>query len=76
MTIGYYGLISIMSHIIFIYITWTAMQGINFEPLVRDNKVKEARIIIIFIAIVVGAGVSNFVLDIIRWCQDLVYLFY
>ncbi len=76
MTIGFYGLISIMSHIIFIYITWTAMQGINFEPLVRNNKVKEARIIIIFIAIVVGAGVSNFVLDIIRWCQDLVYLFY
>jgi len=76
MTIGFYGLISIMSHIVFIYITWTAMQGINFEPLVRNNKVKEARIIIIFIAIVVGAGVSNFVLDIIRWCQDLVYLFY
>ncbi len=76
MTIGFYGLIGIMSHIIFIYITWTAMQGINFEPLVRNNKVKEARIIIIFIAIVVGAGVSNFVLDIIRWCQDLVYLFY
>lgn len=75
MTIGYYALVSIISHIIFIYITWTAMQGIHFEPLVRKNKVTEARIIIIFLAIVIGAGVSNFVLDIIMWCQDLIYLF-
>jgi len=75
MSIGYTALVGIISHIIFIYITWVAMQGINFEFFVRKDKVTEARIIIIFIAIFIGAGVSNFVLDIIRWCQDLVYLF-
>ena len=75
MTIGFTALIGIISHIVFIYITWTAMQGINFEPLVRKNNVKEARIVIIFIAIFIGSGVSHFFLDIIRWCQDLIYLF-
>lgn len=74
-TIGYLSIISMLSHVIFIYITWTAMQGINFEPFVRKNKVTEARIIIIFLAIVIGTGVSNFVLDIIHWSQDLIYLF-
>jgi len=75
MTIGYTALVSIISHIIFIYITWTAMQGINFEFFVRKDKVKEARVLIIFVAIVIGSGVSHFVLDIIMWCQDLIYLF-
>lgn len=75
MTIGYTALVSIISHIIFIYITWTAMQGINFEFFVRKDKIKEARILIVFIAIVIGSGVSHFVLDLIRWCQDLIYLF-
>lgn len=75
MTIGYFALISIISHILFIYITWTAMQGINFDVLVRNGKVTEARIVIIFVAIIIGSGVSNFVLDIIRWSQELGYLF-
>lgn len=74
-SIGYFSIIGMLSHIIFIYITWTAMQGINFEPLVRKNRVVEARIIIIFMTIVIGAGVSRFVLDIIQWSQDLIYLF-
>lgn len=74
-SIGYFSIINMLSHIIFIYITWVVMQGINFEPLVRKNRVVEARILLIFIAIVIGTGVSRFVLDIIQWSQDLIYLF-
>lgn len=74
-SIGYFSIIGMLSHVIFIYITWTAMQGINVEPLVRKNKVTEARILLIFISIVIGTGVSRFVLDIIQWSQDLIYLF-
>lgn len=73
--IGQMAIISMISHVIFIYLTWTAMQGINFEPLVRKNHVTEARVIIIFITIVLGTGVSRFVLEIIQWSQDLIYLF-
>jgi len=74
-SIGYFSIVGMISHIIFIYITWTAMQWINFEPLVRKNRVVEARIIIIFLTIVIGSSVSRFVLDIIQWSQDLIYLF-
>lgn len=74
-SIGYFSIIGMLSHVIFIYITWTAMQGINFEALVRKNKIVEARIIIIFLTIIIGSGVSRFVLDIIQWSQDLLYLF-
>lgn len=51
------------------------MQGINVEAFVRANKVTEARIILVFVSIVIGTGVSRFVLDIIQWSQDLIYLF-
>lgn len=74
-SIGSMAIVSMISHVIFIYITWMAMQGINFEPLVRKNHVVEARIIIIFITIVIGSSVSRFVLEIIQWSQDLIYLF-
>lgn len=65
-----FAFIAILSHVIFIYITWRAMLGINFEPLVRKNRVTEAQVLLIFIAIVIGSGVSRFVLDIVRWSQD------
>lgn len=72
---GQFALVAIMSHVIFIYITWKVMLGINFEPLVRKNRVKEAQVIIIFMAVVIGSGVSRFVLDIIQWSQDIFTLF-
>lgn len=75
LSIGYFSLIGMISHVFFIYITWQAMLAINFEPLLRKNRVVEARIIIIFLTITIGTSVSRFVLDIIQWSQDLIYLF-
>lgn len=74
-SIGYLSIISMVSHVIFIYITWMAMQSINVEYFIQKNRVTEARILMIFITIAIGTTVSNFVLDIIQWSQDLIYLF-
>lgn len=74
-SIGFFSIISMLSHVLFIYITWIAMQSINFDYIVRKNKEKEARVLIIFLTIVIGTGVSNFVLNILQWSQDLIYLF-
>lgn len=69
------GLISILSHIIFIVITWQVLQSLHFDELFRKNKVFEARILIIFITIAIGSTVSNFFLDFLKWSQQLIYLF-
>lgn len=74
-SIGYTAIIGMLSHIIFIYITWVAIQGLNFEYFVRKNRIIEARILIIFLTIAIGTSVSRFVLDIIQWSQDLIFLF-
>lgn len=75
LSIGQMALITMISHVIFIYITWIAVQAINIDPLIRKGKIVEARILIIFITIFIGTNVSRFVLDILNASQDLIYLF-
>ncbi|QGH36334.1 DUF1146 domain-containing protein [Gracilibacillus salitolerans] len=69
------GLIGMLSHLIFIVITWQVLQALNFDELFRKNKVYEARILVIFITIAIGSTVSNFFLDFLQWSQQLIYLF-
>lgn len=74
-SIGQFAVTGLLSHIVFIVITWYVMQSINFEPLLRKNKTTEARILLLFICIIIGTGVSRFFLDILQWSRDLLYLF-
>lgn len=74
-SIGVTAIISMVSHLIFIYVTWRVITTINFDPLIRKGRETEARILIMFIAIMIGTGVSRFFLDFIQWSQDLLYLF-
>ncbi|WP_269410472.1 DUF1146 family protein [Lentibacillus daqui] len=74
-SIGQLAVVSIISHLIFIFITWKVVQTINFDPLIRKGKVTEARVLLLFITIVIGTGVSRFFLEILQWSQDLLYLF-
>jgi len=74
-TIGFFSLIGMLSHVLFIYITLIVIQSINFDQFFHNNKITEARMFIIFVTIAIGTTVSRFVLDIIQWSQDLIYLF-
>lgn len=75
-SIGQTALISILLHIIFIYLTWKLIvAAVNVEPFFYKGAVKEARLLILFVTIVIGSGVSRFFLDILRWSQELIYLF-
>jgi len=74
-SIGQYAIVGMISHMIFIYLTWKVLLGINFDPLIRKGRATEAKILLVFLTIVIGTGVSQFVLDILQWSQDLLYLF-
>ena len=73
--IGQTALISLVSQISFMYLAWKLITCINFAPLIRKGREKEAQILLLFIAIVIGTGVSNFFLQVLQWSKDLVYLF-
>jgi len=74
-SIGQTAIISMISHLLFIYITWRVMLKMNFDPIIRKGHATEGRIFLLFLSIVIGTGVSRFVLEILQWSRDLTYLF-
>ena len=75
-SLGYNALLGMISHIVFIIITWKVIQSIRIEEIFKKNHVMEARIFFLFVTIAIGTAVSNFFLDILEWSQDLIYFFY
>lgn len=74
-SIGQMGLISIFSHLLFIYLTWKVVTAIRIETIFKKGRSAEARVFLLFITIIIGTGVSRFFLEILQWSGDLTYLF-
>lgn len=72
---GYQALLSIVSHLIFIIITWWAIQAVQIEKLLKPNRVFQARVLLIILTVVIGSAISNFFLDYLIWSQQLPSLF-
>jgi uncharacterized integral membrane protein (TIGR02327 family) len=68
---GQIALVSILSHLVFIAITWYALQAIRLEKLLKTNHVFQARLLYILLAIAIGSSVSNFFLDYLQWSRQL-----
>lgn len=73
--LGQIALVSILSHLVFIALSWWALQAIRLEKLLRPNHVLQARILYILLAIFLGSSVSNFFLDYLQWSRQLPYIF-
>ncbi|MBS4200689.1 DUF1146 family protein [Bacillus sp. FJAT-49732] len=73
--LGQQALINLISHLFFIGITFYALQALNFEKLLRKNRVFQARLLYIVVTIVIGSAVSNFFLDYLYWSRQLQLLF-
>jgi uncharacterized integral membrane protein (TIGR02327 family) len=72
---GFQAIISLFSHLVFIIITWWALQSLQYEKWIKPNHVIQVRILLIFITIAIGSTVSNFFLDYLIWSQQLPSLF-
>lgn len=72
---GGFALTSILTHLIFIAISWWALQALQFDKLLRANHVLQARVLYILLSIALGSTVSNFFLDYLQWSQQLPMIF-
>ncbi|MCM3763982.1 DUF1146 family protein [Neobacillus niacini] len=68
---GQMALISILSHLMFIALSWWALQSIRLEKVLKANHVFQARLLYILLAIFIGSTVSNFFLDYLHWSRQL-----
>lgn len=73
--IGWQSLIQIISHFIFIFLTFWSMDSLYIEKWIRKGYETQARLLYIIIAIVMGYTVSSFVLEIILSSQNLMLIF-
>lgn len=69
--IGVQSFISILSHLLFISITWWALQAIHYEKWMKPNRVVQMRLLLILVTIAIGSAVSNFFLDYLFLSQRL-----
>ncbi|WP_423786436.1 DUF1146 family protein [Heyndrickxia oleronia] len=68
---GQQALTNIISHLFFICLTFWALGALNFEKLLKPNRVLQARLLYIFITIAIGSSISNFFLDYLLWSRQL-----
>jgi uncharacterized integral membrane protein (TIGR02327 family) len=68
---GQIAVLSILSHLIFIAVSWWALQAIRLDQLLKPNHVFQARLLYILLAIIIGSSVSNFFLDYLQWSRQL-----
>ena len=73
--IGSFALTSIISHLTFIAVAWWALQALQFDKMLRANRVLQARVLYILASIALGSTVSNFFLDYLQWSQQLPMMF-
>ncbi|XYM18766.1 DUF1146 family protein [Bacillus spizizenii] len=73
--LGQQAAIGIVVHLIFIAVTWWALQAVNIDPLIKKGKVVQARLLMILLTIAIGKTVANFFLDYLNYSQQLPYLF-
>ncbi|UQZ47671.1 DUF1146 family protein [Bacillus sp. PK3-037] len=73
--LGQQAAIGIIVHLMFIAVTWWALQAVNIDPLIRKGKVLQARLLMILLTIAIGTTVGNFFLDYLNYSQQLPYLF-
>lgn len=74
--LGMQSLITIVSHMFFILLSFWALKGIRIEKFIKKNNIGQARVLYLFIAITVGYTVSTFFIDLILNSQNLIFLFY
>ncbi|WP_439098756.1 DUF1146 family protein [Bacillus weihaiensis] len=62
-------------NLMFMVITWWALQALNIEKLIKPGKVVQARALLLLLTIALGSMVSSFFLDYLLWSQQLPSLF-
>lgn len=71
---GIQALLRIISHLVFIIISFQTIRSLNVEMLFKKNHEREIQLFLVLLSIAIGYSVSNFFLEFISQSQSLRYL--
>ncbi|WDF81760.1 DUF1146 family protein [Lacticaseibacillus pabuli] len=73
-TFGINAVLTIMSHLVFIMITWRTLIALKFDNFLKPNRVRESQVLLFFIAVAIGYLVSSCFLSLVEAAKNLTYL--
>lgn len=73
-SMGLSGVLTIVSHLLFIVISFRLLTAVRFDKFLRPNHVGESRLLLLFVAITIGYNVSNFFISVLTASANLPYL--
>lgn len=73
-SMGLSSLLTLLSHLLFIAISFRLLTAVRFDKFLRPNHVGESRLLLLFIAIALGYLVSSFFLSVLDASRTLPYL--
>lgn len=72
--LGINAVLTLLSHFVFIMISFRIMTAVRFDRFLRPNHVWESQVLLIFVAITIGYNVSEFFLSLMTSALNLPYL--
>ncbi|EKU47157.1 DUF1146 family protein [Staphylococcus massiliensis] len=73
--LGQYALISLVMHVICICIAYWALHAIRLDQWFKKGYNAQIQVCMIFIAILLGTSVSNFIVDLLKYSSQIQHLF-
>ncbi|WP_057881758.1 DUF1146 family protein [Companilactobacillus kimchiensis] len=73
--IGMNAIITLISHVIFIWISFNALQAVDWKKIYNKSNPKMLQLLVAFIAIALGYTVSSFFMSIFSLSQNIALLF-
>ena len=72
--IGQYAVIHLVLHVVCICIAYWALQSIRLEKKKKKGYATQLQVCMIFVAILLGTAVSNFIVDLLQYSTQVKYL--
>ena len=73
--IGLNAAITLVSHFVFIMVAFRALNALRFEQFIKANHVREAQVLLLFMAVGLCYLVSSFFLSLVQAALNLPKLF-
>jgi uncharacterized integral membrane protein (TIGR02327 family) len=69
------SLVTLISHIFFIGLSFWGLQSLRIQHFFKKNKVQQVRIFYVLLAVALGFILSSFFMDFLTHSQNLIYFF-
>lgn len=73
--LGQFAVAHIVMHVLCICVAYWALNAIRLDQFFKKGYPVQVQVVMIFLAITIGTGVSNFVMDLLKFSTQLEYLF-